>query len=143
MNMNVNKLKPFQPKCQVNSNHVSDMVNIDDISDYTKNTHEIGMKNDDDDAKASESTDILLGHMTGLSLSLGDIHNILAAKQELDKGKNQKVKARESEPGTRKLGNTLYFLNKGEMIMINGQQYSAHLTMLHYSVGQHDVATIR
>jgi hypothetical protein len=26
------------------------------------------------------------------------------------------------------------------MIMFNGQQYSTHVTMLHYSLGQHDVA---
>jgi hypothetical protein len=35
MNLNVNKLKPFQPKHHVNSHHASDMVNIDDIIDYT------------------------------------------------------------------------------------------------------------
>jgi hypothetical protein len=39
MNLNVNKSKPFQPKYKVNSHHVSDTVDNDDIIDYTVNTH--------------------------------------------------------------------------------------------------------
>jgi hypothetical protein len=140
--LNVNKSKPFQPKHQVNSHHVSDTVSIDDIIDYSVNTHEIGMNNDDDDAKASDSTDTLLAHMAGRSSSLGDIRHVLAAKQKSDKGKKRKVNASKSEPGTLKLGDTTYFVNKGETITFNGQQYSAHVTMLHYSVGQHDVASM-
>jgi hypothetical protein len=144
MNLNLNKLKPFQPKRQINSHHVSDTVSIDDIIDYTVNTYEIGMNDDDDDddAKVSASTDSLQAHIAARSLSLGDIHHVLAAKQKSDKGRNWKVNASESERGRLKLGDTTYFLNKGETIMFNGQQYSAHVTMLHYSVGQHDVATM-
>jgi hypothetical protein len=142
MNLNVNKSKPFQPKHQVNSHHVSDTVNIDDIINYTVNTHEIGMNDDDDDAKASDSTDTLLAHMAGRSSSSGDIRHVLAAKQKSDKGKNQKVNASKSETGNLKLGDTKYFLNKGETITFNGQPYSAHVTILHYFVGQHDVASM-
>jgi hypothetical protein len=40
---------------------------------------------DDDDAKASHSTDTLLAHITGRSSSMGDIHHVLAAKQKSDK----------------------------------------------------------
>jgi hypothetical protein len=94
MNLNSNNSKPFQPKHQVNSHHVSDTVNIDDIIDYTVNTHEIGMKNDDDDAKASDSTDTLLAHLAGRSSCSGDIRHVLAAEQKSNKGKNQKVNAR-------------------------------------------------
>jgi hypothetical protein len=43
MNLNVNKSKPFQPKRQVKSHHVSDTVNFDDIIDYTINTHKIAV----------------------------------------------------------------------------------------------------
>jgi hypothetical protein len=80
MNLNVNNSKPFQPKRQVNSHHVADTVNIDDIIDYTVNTHEIGMNDDDDDAKAADTTNTVLAHTTGRSLSLGDIRHVLAAK---------------------------------------------------------------
>jgi hypothetical protein len=100
------------------------------------------MNNDDYDVKASDSTDTLLAHMAGRITSLDDICNVLVAKQKSDKGKNQKVNTSESEPGTLKLGDTTYFLKKGEMIMFNGQWYSAHVTMIHYSVRQHDVASM-
>jgi hypothetical protein len=63
-------------------------------------------------------------------------------KTAIGKGKNQKVNASESEPGTLKLGDTTYFLNKGETITSNGQQYSTHVTLVHYSVGQHDDVTM-
>jgi hypothetical protein len=56
MNLNNSKSKPFQPKREVNAHNVADTVKIDDIIDYTINTHEIGMDNDnDDDAKALDS----------------------------------------------------------------------------------------
>jgi hypothetical protein len=103
------------------------------------NTHEIDMNDDDYDAKVSDSTDTLLAHMAGRSLSSGDIRHVLAAKQKSDKAKNQKVNASKSEPGTLKLGDTIHFLKKGETITFNGQQYSTHVTMHHYSVGRHDV----
>jgi hypothetical protein len=37
-----------------------------DITDYSVNAHEIGMKHDDDDAMISDIMDDLLAHMTGL-----------------------------------------------------------------------------
>jgi hypothetical protein len=129
------KLMLFQPKCQVKSHHVADTVFIDEIIDYTVNSN-------DDDAKASDATDTLLAHMAWHSSSLGDIFHVLAAKQKSDKGKNRKVNARKSEPRTLKLGDTNYFSNKGKTSTFNGQQNSAHVTMLHYSVDQHDVASM-
>jgi hypothetical protein len=84
-------------------------VNIDDIIYYTAHTHEIGMNNDDDDSKASDSTDTLLAYMAGWNSSSGDICHVLAAKQKLDKGNKPKVNASKSEPGTLKLGDTTYF----------------------------------
>jgi hypothetical protein len=94
MNLNVNKSKPFQPKHQVNSHHLSDTVNIDDIINYTVHTHEIGMKNDNDDAKASDSTNTLLAHIDGRRSSLGDIRHVIAAKQKSDKVMNQELNVR-------------------------------------------------
>jgi hypothetical protein len=37
--------------------------------------------NNDDDSESSDTTDTLLDHMAGRSLSLGDIRHVLAAKQ--------------------------------------------------------------
>jgi hypothetical protein len=55
-------------------------VNIDDIIDYTVNTHEIGMNDDDNDAKASDITDTFQNHIVGRSSSSVDIRHVLAAK---------------------------------------------------------------
>jgi hypothetical protein len=101
-------------------------VNIDDIIYYTINTHEIGMRDDDDDAKASDSTDILLAQIFGRSLSLGNVCHTLDSKQKDGEGKNQKVNASNSEPGNLKHGDTTYLLSRGEINTFNGQQYSSH-----------------
>jgi hypothetical protein len=86
--------------------------------------------------------DSLLAHMAGRSSSMGDIFHVIAARQKSDKDKNQKVNASKSEPRTLKLGDTTYFLNKGETITFNGQPHSTHVTMLHDSEVWHDVATM-
>jgi hypothetical protein len=130
-------LKPFKPNRSINSCYVAYTANIDDIIDYTVNTHDIS-----DNTKACDSTDSLLDHMAGRILSLVYIHHGIDAKPKLDMGKNQKVNSSDSEPGTLKLGNTTCILNRGETITFNGQQYSTHVTMIHYSVGQHDVASV-
>jgi hypothetical protein len=41
-----------------------------------------------------------------------------------------------------KLGDTTNVLNRGETITFNGQQYSTHVTMLTYFIGQHDAGTM-
>jgi hypothetical protein len=72
MNLNINKTKPFKPKRQLNSHHVA----------------KIGMNNENNDAKALDSTDTLLAHTAGCSSSSVDIRYFLVAKQKSDKGKN-------------------------------------------------------
>jgi hypothetical protein len=79
----------------------------------------------------------LLAHIDGRSLSLGDIRHVLAAKQILDKGKNQMVNASESTRNSQP-----WRYNKGETNTFIGQHNSAHVTMLHYSVVEHDVASM-
>jgi hypothetical protein len=116
LNLNVYKSKPIQPKRQVNAHDVADTVNIDDIIDYTVDTHGISMI--DDDATASVSMDTLLAHTAGCSASLGESRHVLDATQKSDKGKNQNLNAGKSEPGTLKLGNATYFLNRRETITI-------------------------
>jgi hypothetical protein len=46
-----------------------------------------------------------------------------------------------SAPSTVKIGDTTYYLNKGEKINFQGHQYFAHKTMT-YRISQHDVATM-
>jgi hypothetical protein len=65
-------------------------VNIDDNIDYTINTHEIVMNDDDDYAKALDGTDTLLAHMAERSSSSVDIRHVLAAKQKLDRARIEK-----------------------------------------------------
>jgi hypothetical protein len=142
MNQNGYKPKPSQATYQANAHCVADTVNIDDIIDYAVNNHERDTTDPDDILNESDSDNTLLADMAGHTSSSGDIRQVLAANQKSDKGKNQKVNATESAPGTIKFGETTYFLNKGETINFNGQQYSAHVTLVHYRIGEHDVASM-
>jgi hypothetical protein len=45
-------------------------VNIDDLIIYTVNTYDIGTNNDDVDAKASESTDMLDVVLLGVTVAI-------------------------------------------------------------------------
>jgi hypothetical protein len=78
MNLNVNKSKPIQPKCQVHSNNVTDTVNIDDIINYAANTHEIGIQ---------LANYTLLLHRHWYQLTMDAIANFLQLTL-LGKGKN-------------------------------------------------------
>jgi hypothetical protein len=40
------------------------------------------------------------------------------------------------------LGDTTYYLNKGETITFQGCQYSTHATMIYYRVGLHECTTM-
>ena len=79
--------------------------------------------------------------MTGSTYLLGNIRQVLAAKSTTDKkNKNRKVNTSESVPDTVQVGDSTYYLNKGETINVQDLQYSAHMARFHYRVGQHDVA---
>ena len=47
-----------------------------------------------------------------------------------------------SGPSTVQVGDTTYYLNKGETFTFQGNTYSAHMTQVNYWVGQHDVAVM-
>ena len=47
-----------------------------------------------------------------------------------------------SAPSTVQVGDTTYYLNKGETFIFQGNSYSAHMTRVNYRVGQHDVAVM-
>jgi hypothetical protein len=105
------------------------VVNLDDIIEYSANTH--------------GGNDTLLAHMAGRSASgtttPGDIRKVLAAKQGASTSKRKPAKVNETSkaPATFTLGDTMYYLNTGETIIINGQKYSSNSTMIHYHVGEH------
>jgi hypothetical protein len=80
--------------------------------------------------------------MAGRGSSYGDIRNVLAANQKPDKNKSHKANASKSSPTILQLGDTTYFFNKGETVTFLGNQYTAHLTMIHYRIGQHDISTM-
>jgi hypothetical protein len=73
------------------------------------------------------------------SSDAGDIRHVLAAKQSSEKAKNRKAHEANSTPSTIEIGETTYYLNKGETITRHGHQYSAHMTLFHYHVGKHSV----
>ena len=124
-----------------NVHDVGDVINLDDLVDYTVMKHDVVSSGDDDDKVKSDDDDALLAYMAGRTSSLGDIRQVLAAKSTPDKkNKNRKVNTSESVPDTVQVGDTTYYLNKGETINVRGHQYSAHMARVHYRVGQHDVA---
>jgi hypothetical protein len=106
MNQNGYKPKPSQATCQANTHCVADTVSIDVIIDYAINNHERGTTDPDDILKESDTDNTLLAHMAERTSSIGDICQVLAANQKSDKGKNRKVNATESAPGTIKFGET-------------------------------------
>jgi hypothetical protein len=80
---------------------------------------------------------------TSAGTSPGDIRKVLAAKQG-PHGKGKTLKANEvaTAPDTLTLGDTTYYLNKGEILSFQGRQYSAHSTRVHYRIGQHECSTL-
>ena len=78
---------------------VGDVINLDDIVDYTVMKHDVGSSGDGDDKSKSDDDDALLAYMAGRTSSLGDIRQVLAAKSIPDKqNKIRKVNASESVP---------------------------------------------
>jgi hypothetical protein len=144
MTSNNGNHKPFPSQRQANVHGITDLVDLDDIIDYAVMNHDVGISGDDGDNKESvESNDELLAFMAGRETgSAGDIRHVLAAKRAPDKNKNRKVNESKSAPSTVQVGNTTYYLNKGETITFQGYHYSAHMTMVNYRVSQHDVTSM-
>ena len=122
---------------QVHVHDIQDDVNLDDIIEYTVNVHSIH----DTFADSEPSSNSLLAHMAGQTNPgpcPGDIRQVLAAHQRPNvKIPPIKVNTASTVPDTFTVGDTTYYLNKGETISIQGRQYSAHSTIFHYSVGKH------
>jgi hypothetical protein len=96
-----------QTKLQAKLNDVGDLLNIDDIIDYTINTHEVETLEIDDENKESDtSKDVLLPHMAGHGSSYGDIQNVLAANHKPEKNKSRKANENESSSSTLQVNDT-------------------------------------
>jgi hypothetical protein len=132
----------FPPPRKVNVHDLHDHVNLDDIIEYTVNTHLVDSSGDEEGH--NPSADTLLAYMSGRSVpdgsTPGDIRQVLAAKQGGNKprGKNVKVNETSTTPDTLTVGDRTYFLNKGETISFQGHQYFTHSTVIQYCVGQHE-----
>jgi hypothetical protein len=126
MNQNSYKSKSSHATCQANTHCVADTVNIDDIIDYAVNNHERGTNAPNDILKESDS-DIPYLHiwLDVPRLLVTFVNSLLKITIQI-----------------RVFGETTYFLNKGETIKFNGQQYSALVTLVHYCFGEHDVASM-
>ena len=135
--------RPTQPMRRVNTHVMEDHVNLDDIIEYTVNNHSVQEVVNGEES-ANPSSDMLLAHMSGQSASAdgsspGDIRHVLAAKQgNSKKGKVVKVNETSTTPDTLTVGDRTYFLNKGETITFQGNQYFTHSTFIKYRIGQHE-----
>ena len=139
--------RPFAlpPARKANTHDITEVVNIDDLIEYTANTHLAAASTADTDCEEPSQSD-LLAHMAGRSqsgTSPGDIRRVLAAKQgNGTKTKTRKVHETSTVPETVVVGDTTYYLNKGETIVFQGQHYTANTTMIHYWVGRHESSAL-
>ena len=126
---------------QANVHEVEDMVNLDDIIEYISMNHTIS-EQDGVSGEDPPGSNTLLAHMAGQSTetSPGDIRQVLASNRKPIKNTPRKVNEGNSAPSTITVGDTTYYLNKGESITVNNHQYTAHMTCMHYRVSQHDVS---
>ena len=122
LNLASGNRKSYPPR-QANVHEVGDVINLDDIVDYSVMKHDVvsAGEGDDDKVKPPED-DALLAYMAGRTLSVGDIRQVLAANSAPDKNNknHRKVNASESIPDTVQVGDTTYYLNKGETINVQG-----------------------
>jgi hypothetical protein len=106
MNSNNGKPRTSYPPRQANAHEVDEVVDIDDIIDYTMLNHDGPVGDDDDDKGNTADGDGLLAYMAGRSSSAGDIRKVMATKTRIpQKGKSgtgtsRKVNASKSTPST-------------------------------------------
>jgi hypothetical protein len=124
MGTNEGACKPLQSPRQVNAYDVNDLVCIDDIIDCTIMNHEVNNVKVDDDNKDSGNNgdNALLAFMARQGSSSGDIHQDFATKSTPDKSKNRQATKSKLAPSTVQVGDTTYYLNKGETITFQGHR---------------------
>jgi hypothetical protein len=132
-----------QPVQRVNAHLLEDHVSLDDIIEYTINTHVVHEVTNEVDT--TEQPAMLVAQMSGQlpspnGTSPGDIRHVLASKRGNihKKGNSVKVNKASINPDTLMVGDCTYFLNKGETITFQGHQYFTYSTVVHYCIGQHE-----
>jgi hypothetical protein len=116
--------KPLQSLGQANVHEVEDVISFDDIVDYFVMQHDVTSQDDVTNVKGDEalSNNALLAYMAGRNTgaSPGDIRHVLASNQTPTSSKetSRKVNASSSAPSTVQVGDTTYYLNKGETISV-------------------------
>jgi hypothetical protein len=144
MGSNSGYFKPFQPPRQANLHKIDDMVNLDDIIDYTVMNHDVYPQDDKDLKDDNPKDNALLAYMAGRAsnTSPGDIRQVLATNCSTNKNKTRKANESNSAPSTVQVGDMTYYLNKGETMTFHGHNYSAHMACIPYRVSQQDVSVM-
>jgi uncharacterized Zn-binding protein involved in type VI secretion len=134
------------PTRTANTHDVHNVVNLDDLIEYSTNTHMTETSHDHGETSMFPP-DTLIAHMSGQTkvdlIPPGDIRQVLASQQRPigRKGNNIKTHETSTTPATLTMGDTTYYLNKGEMVTFQGHQYFTHATIIQYFVSQHTVST--
>jgi hypothetical protein len=109
-------------------------VNLD-LIDYTVMSYNKGLNEVD----SNEVKTYLLAYLSGRTSSdTGDICQVLAAKQSNENSKNRKAHESSTAPSSVQVYDVNYYLNKGETITFQGHQYSTHIRLFRYRIGQHN-----
>jgi hypothetical protein len=127
------------PTRTANAHDVQNVVNLDEIIEYSTNTYR--NKNCDERREASMYTpDALIAHISEQanadSAPPGDIRQVLTSQLRpiCRKDNNIKAHATFTTPATMTMGDTTFYHNKGETVVtFEGHQYSTHATMIQYS----------
>ena len=135
--------KVYQPARQGNIHEVNDVVNIDDIIDYTVMKHDVNVANTETSSPDVSTENDLLAFMAGRESSAGGLLQVLASKRSQEKSKPRKAHETNSVPGAIDVDGKTYYLNKGESITQNGNIYSAHVSVVTFRIGQHDVMMMK
>jgi hypothetical protein len=98
--------------------------------------------NYDNKDSGNDGDNALLAFTTGQGASSGDVRQVLATRRTPDKNKNRQANKSKLAPSTVQIGDTTYYLNKGETNTFQGHQYSSLMTKVNYRIGQHDITTM-
>jgi hypothetical protein len=76
----------------------------------------------------------------GSDTSPGNIRQVLASNSAPTKNKTLKGHETISDPSTFQVEDQTYFLNKGELVNFQGNNYSEHKACIPYCISQHNVS---
>jgi hypothetical protein len=76
----------------------------------------------------------------GSEISPGDTRHVVASNRAPIKNKTHKAHESISAPSTFQVGDQIYYLNKGETVNFQGNNYYAHTACIPYHISQHDVS---